>query len=296
MKKVLISVAASLATLSTITADQFYVILKDGSAESYQTDKIDSLSFDEPQGAKVLGLSDLEARIILLEKELASLKEKCNCSSDTTPIGEITPSINIWNSEDSVTVKLADLQEIGLTTDTLVDLGLSVKWANFNLGASNCYENGDYHRFLGTAFYEISISELQKKGIINADSLLTKDYDMATIAWGAKYRMPSIKEMYELRENTESKWLVIEMPDGSNVKGRIAKSKKNGKSVFFPACGVDFGSNGHSVDIGIVGYYWTASASGDGICGKCMYVDPEKFVTTYFMYNDGMAVRPVSNY
>ena len=322
MKRFLFAVATSLATLSTISADQFYVIMKDGSAESYQTDKVDSLSFDEPQGAKVMGLSDLEARIILLEKELASLKEKCNCSSDTaggaatdttggiipvdtTISGGITPSIDIWDSEDAVTVKLEDLQAIGLTTDTLVDLGLSVKWANFNVGASKCYEYGNYYQWGETdttdyydskscKTYGMSISELKEQGIIGADSSLTAKYDAATVNWGAKYRMPTNYEIGELMDNTVSKWLSIEMPDGSVVNGRIAKSNKNGQSVFFPAAGYRYGTDTYFVGYG--GRCWSASAIGSSNAWD-LYFDSWYFDRYYDGYRSyGQSVRPVSGF
>ncbi len=322
MKKLLFAVATSLATLSTISADQFYVIMKDGSAESYQTDKVDSLSFDEPQGAKVMGLSDLEARIILLEKELASLKEKCNCSSDTaggaatdttggiipvdtTISGGITPTIDIWNSEDSVTVKLEDLQAIGLTTDTLVDLGLSVKWANFNVGASKCYEYGNYYQWGETdatdyydskscRTYDLSISELKEQGIIGVDSSLTAKYDAATVNWGAKYRMPTMFEIDELVKNTETKWISIEMPDGSSVSGKIAKSNINGKSVFFPAAGSRDGSDSYGV--GYYGYCWSASATDYYSRAWSLCFNSWKFGRGNDNRDDGQSVRPVSGF
>lgn len=300
MKRFLLAVATSLATLSSF-ADQFYVIMKDGSAESFQTDKVDSLSFDGPQGAKVMGLSDLEARIILLEKELASMKEKCGCLKDTA-----SPSIDIWSSGDTI-VKLADLQAIGLTTDTLVDLGLSVKWANFNVGASKCYEYGNYYQWGETdttsyydskscKIYRLSISELKEQGIIGADSSLTAKYDAATVNWGAKYRMPTMFEIDELVNNTETKWISIEMPDGSSVSGIIAKSNINGKSVFFPAAGSRTGAD--TSNVGYYGFCWSASADGnydlDGALG--LYFLPWTFDRNVYNRIYGQPVRPVSGF
>lgn len=171
-------------------------------------------------------------------------------------------------------MKLADLQAIGLTTDTLVDLGLSVKWANFNVGASKCYEYGNYFQWGETdttSYYDVescktyglSISELKEQGIIGADSSLTAKYDAATVNWGAKYRMPTMFEIDELVENTETKWISIEMPDGSSVSGRIAKSNINGKSVFFPAAGYRFWLWADTCKVGVNCGCWSASANGD---------------------------------
>ena len=62
MKKFLLSVATVVVASAAFSADQFYVIMKDGSVESYPTDKVDSLSFDDPQIAKIMGFIEaLEA-------------------------------------------------------------------------------------------------------------------------------------------------------------------------------------------------------------------------------------------
>lgn len=214
----------------------------------------------------------------------------------------------MWSlaSARNVIVKLADLQAMGLTTDTLVDLGLSVKWANFNVGASKCYEYGNYYQWGETAvtgFYgnnscktdELSISELRGQGIIGADSSLTANYDAATVNWGAKYRMPSYYEIDELINNTESKWLTIKMPDGRSVNGRIAKSKKNGKSVFFPAAGLRIGD--HTIAVGQGGYCW--SASGFDVRSYLWFFDFNSWIflpNNYYSRVFGHSVRPVSDF
>lgn len=219
---------------------------------------------------------------------------------------ESTPSIDIWSSEgDTVVVKLTDLQAIGLTTDTLVDLGLSVKWANFNVGALKCYEYGNYYQWGETdatdyydskscRTYGLSISELKKQGFIGADSSLTAKYDAATVNWGAKYRMPTKYEIDELTDNTVSKWLSIEMPDGSVVNGRIAKSNKNGQSVFFPAAGSRYGSDSNGV--GYYGRCWSASAYDDYGDAWYLYFDSWYFDRSNYDRYHGQSVRPVSGF
>ncbi|MCQ2189876.1 MAG: hypothetical protein MJZ00_08230 [Paludibacteraceae bacterium] len=219
---------------------------------------------------------------------------------------ESTPSIDIWSSEDStVIVKLEDLQAIGLTTDTLVDLGLSVKWANFNVGASKCYEYGNYYQWGETdttdnyvpescRTYALPISELKEQGIIGADSLLTAKYDAATVNWGAKYRMPSRIEIEELMNNTESKWLIIEMPDSSSVSGRITKSNKNGKSVFFPVAGIR--NYSEIADVGHGGYCWSASAYEYGRNAWLLHFNSKGFSCYHLARRYGKSVRPVSGF
>ncbi len=74
MKKFLLTAATAAAALTAFSADKFYVIMKDGSVESYPTEKVDSISFNDPQIAKIMGFNDMAAKIVQLEKEIAALK------------------------------------------------------------------------------------------------------------------------------------------------------------------------------------------------------------------------------
>lgn len=74
MKKLLLTAATAAASLSAFSADQFYVIMKDGSVESYPTEKVDSISFNDPQIAKIMGFGDMMQEIAKLKEEIASLK------------------------------------------------------------------------------------------------------------------------------------------------------------------------------------------------------------------------------
>lgn len=76
MKKFLLSVATVVAASAAFSADQFYVIMKDGSVESYPTDKVDSLSFDDPQIAKIMGFNDMAAEIVKLKERVEALEAK----------------------------------------------------------------------------------------------------------------------------------------------------------------------------------------------------------------------------
>lgn len=80
MKKFLLSVATVVAASAAFSADQFYVIMKDGSVESYPTDKVDSLSFDDPQIAKIMGFNDMVAEIVKLKERIEALEAKSGIS------------------------------------------------------------------------------------------------------------------------------------------------------------------------------------------------------------------------
>ena len=80
MKKLLLMGVALSAALTTFSADQFYVIMKDGSVESYPSDKVDSISFDDPQIAKIMGFNDMAAEIVKLKERVEALEAKSGIS------------------------------------------------------------------------------------------------------------------------------------------------------------------------------------------------------------------------
>ncbi len=74
MKKFLLSVATVIAASAAFSADQFYVIMKDGSVESYPSDKVDSISFDDPKISKIMGFNDMAAEIVKLKERVEALE------------------------------------------------------------------------------------------------------------------------------------------------------------------------------------------------------------------------------
>ena len=143
-----------------------------------------------------------------------------------------------------------------------VDLGLSVKWATCNVGASSPEEYGDYFAWGETTTkssydednsttYGLSTSTLQSRGIIGSDGNLTAAYDAATANWGGSWRMPTLDEMEELLNKCTWTWTTQNGVNGQLVTG------PNGNSIFLPAAGYRDGTN--FVDRGSRGYYWSAT-------------------------------------
>lgn len=148
-----------------------------------------------------------------------------------------------------------------------VDLGLSVKWATFNVGATNPDEYG--HLF--------AWGEVEKKDVWsstwsnykwcdgNSDYLtkynredgiktLQLEDDVANVQWGGEWRMPTKEEVAELCENSEWFW-------SSNPYGVWVRSTKPGytdKQIFLPASPHYGGANNF---LGILSKYWTSSLS-----------------------------------
>ena len=117
--------------------------------------------------------------------------------------------------------------------------------------------------------------------------------DVASVALGGKWRMPTYEEWSELcnTDNCSWTWTTI---DG--VNGYKVRSKKSGYTdnwIFLPAAG--FRCNDYHEVVGSIGYYWSLSLSTD--CPDNAYsvsFDSGDFgVDGYYRYL-GQSVRPVS--
>lgn len=126
-----------------------------------------------------------------------------------------------------------------------VDLGLSVKWATFNVGASNPEESGDFYAW-GETEPKSDYSWETYKWWNKSDRTLTKyaddekfvldpEDDVAHVKWGGDWRIPSIEEFNELIENCNWKWTIQNEIKGYKVTS--LKSGYEGVSLFFPAAG-----------------------------------------------------------
>ena len=122
-----------------------------------------------------------------------------------------------------------------------VDLGLSVKWARYNMGASTPSGYGSYYIWGSNnpPIYNLS----------SGDSICGTMYDNATQNWGQNWRMPTNSQINELINFCEFKVCIL---DGHT--GLKATSKKNGNSIFLPFSG-RYDTTKHGLEE--YGFYWT---------------------------------------
>ena len=164
-------------------------------------------------------------------------------------------------------------EEISFTADyQYVDLGLSVKWATCNLGATKPEEPGDYFAWGETKpkdYYDWSNYKWCNGGggyltkyCDNSDyayssSCVDKIYvlqlsdDAARVNWGGNWRMPLKSEFDELYASCTWKSTTQNGTAGYLVTG------KNGKSIFLPKAGNKY--QGSLEDLGSYGYYWSST-------------------------------------
>lgn len=178
-----------------------------------------------------------------------------------------------------------------------VDLGLSVLWASCNVGADSPEEYGDYFAWGETttkSIYSSSnsvtddlyISELESRGIIDADGNLAAEYDAATANWGNDWRMPTKAEQDELRTECDWEWTKMNSVIGYKVTG------PNGNSIFLPAAGYRYRTSLY--DAGSGGYYWSATPGSYSNDAYFLDFDWGDYDWSDSFRYYGQAVRPVS--
>ena len=173
-----------------------------------------------------------------------------------------------------------------------VDLGLSVKWAAYNIGASNPEEYGDYFAFGETEPKdEYTEENYMLYGIPHGEAnigigqiISGTEYDAASKQWGDDWRMPTEEELYELLSFCSWQWMTINGVKCYKVIG------PNGNSIFLPSAGT-FNSEHNEC-----GCYWTGSFS-DEDChwdAMCLQFDEFGHYISYAQLDEGLVIRPVT--
>lgn len=178
-----------------------------------------------------------------------------------------------------------------------VDLGLSVKWATRNVGATSPEDYGEYFACGETTTkaeycsdncpaYGLSASDLQYQGYIDDEGNFTPQCDAATANWGGDWRMPTTLELNELINSCTWTWTTQNGVDGYNVAG------PNGASIFLPAAG--YRSELSLKYDGTQGRYWS-SAPNENLTNYAYFLDIDS--DGYGVYGSirylGLSVRPV---
>lgn len=183
-----------------------------------------------------------------------------------------------------------------------VDLGLSVKWATCNLGASSPEEYGDYYAWgetetktnytWSTYFDSVdgSDSNFAKYYLGGGPEFLDSEDDAAHVKLGGKWRMPTALEINELITNCQCEWVTYK-----GINGRKFTSKKEGytdKWIFLPAAGYREGTS--RGDAGFLGCYWSSSlGSGVSYNGWDLFFYSDFIDGNNFPRYYGQSVRPV---
>ena len=186
-----------------------------------------------------------------------------------------------------------------------VYLGLSIKWATMNVGASSPEDYGDYFAWGETEpkdYYDWSTykycngssSTLTKYnnsssyGTVDNKTQLELSDDAAYVNWGGAWRMPTDAELTELREQCTWTWA-----SQKGVNGYKVTSKSNGNSIFLPAAGCRGQNSLNGVSTN-GNYYWSSSLNTGGPSHAWgVYFYSGSVGRDYYYRGFGFTVRPV---
>ncbi len=170
-----------------------------------------------------------------------------------------------------------------------VDLGLTVKWATCNVGASSPTEYGYYY-----AWGEIKTKSLFVEENSAVSNRRMKDiagnakYDTARANWDSTWRLPTADEMDELINKCKWVWTTIGGVNGYKITGA------NGSSIFLPASGCrklkDLHYEGHAAT------YWCSTPYEKGtLVSYALAFADDSFGRNGANRCIGSSVRPVSD-
>lgn len=153
-----------------------------------------------------------------------------------------------------------------------VDLGLSVLWANANIGATSVDDIGYYlawgesqeksHYDLDN-YFDFRV-EAPKGGMVRyiydkfndeGASLIDTEYDTAAKILGGKWRMPTSDEFRELANTCKLSYDYIKDKNNKIILTYVSATGPNGNSIIFPLGGYKDGNEYNKGD----GFYWTAN-------------------------------------
>ena len=245
-------------------------------------------NYNDKFDAVVAALNAMKTQIEALGTGQADIVTAIN--NTTAAINSLIAAVNSGNADTAAALaqiiqKLEELKEKigngggGVTPPTpqptmeYVDLGLSVKWATCNLGATKPSDYGDYYAWGETMFKADYSWDTYKWGKENnitkyndsdGKTVIDPEDDVATAKLGSPWRMPTKDEINELIGVCTWKWTKKNGVRGHEVKG------PNGKTIFLPAAGTRKGFE--LLYTGESGFYWSASRASNEI-NQAFYFD-----------------------
>ena len=204
---------------------------------------------------------------------------------------------------------ITSVEKLDLVAEAeFVDLGLSVKWAKWNLGATKETDYGDHFAWGETAaktdyswdtYFDnpSGDGETFTKYATDKKTKLDLVDDAANAALGSKFRMPTDAEWTALRNEANFKWDWTDDYEGTGVAGRIVTSKVpgyEGNTIFLPAAGRRSGTSLNSADSD--GDYWSSSLYGyNSFSARFVFFNSGSAYMSFYNRYYGFSVRPVSD-
>ncbi len=226
--------------------------------------------------------------------------------------------VNQTKNWSTLTISRAQVTAIPVFVNTVidghefVDLGLSVLWAETNIGATKAADYGNYYVWAGTetqnAYNDASCAKYYSAGENSWEfsyskynssdykTVLESEDDAAYVNWSTSCRMPTQSEFEELCNNSTLTWTTQNNSDGSAINGYKVTSTKNGNSIFLPAAG-ERQFEGCDYDQGAKGYYRSStlpSSYNETYVGTLEFENGSFSMNSYSYRYEGYSIRPVA--
>ena len=193
-------------------------------------------------------------------------------------------------------VKDRKKEDISLTEGDFVDLGLSVKWASHNMGASLPEEKGDYYAwgltepgqtfnnftypYFNERWYQTGLP--QYRAI--AENICGTEYDAARVKLGGTCRLPSKDEVEELISQCTFRWIYYKGTYGALFTG------PNGNTIFMPKTGYNWGGIENPYYV----YCWTGTQHETNVSAAYwLKITDGLLEVAIGGRGDGVVIRPV---
>lgn len=190
-----------------------------------------------------------------------------------------------------------------------IDMGLSVKWAAYNVGATEdsdsglffawgevtekaCYGWHNPRDYKWGMYKEEETPEFGMEKYTSFNKRLDLTDDAAAVIWGAKWRMPSKEEVSELLDRANCTWVWGKKKDSY---GYFVTSLKTNNTIFLPATGLKDSKNLDNEFIH-AGYYWSSSLDYTRpYCARSLVFDSDYSELGFMARYLGMQIRAVTN-
>ena len=212
----------------------------------------------------------------------------------------------VFNAMSLLALLLLPIGTVSAQKMKAVDLGLSIKWAPCNVGASSPEQYGDYFAWGETAVKEdyswktlkycgdaggnsfTKYNSKERYGAVDNLVQLEPSDDAAHVMMKGKWRIPTKEEWKELKEKCTWEKTEVNGVKGYNVTG------PSGKSIFLPSGGLK--SNTSSVNAGVIGNYWSSTLyTSHPYSGYCIYFNSSGIYMDEESYRHyGLTIRAVS--
>ena len=243
-----------------------------------------------------------------------SISSICACGDDEEDEPVQNPNEEITNPTDSIPSEVKPIEPNDsivsgkpsiINGHEAIDLGLSVKWATCNVGASFPEEYGDFYAWGETEEKEdysmntykwcqgeytsmTKYCSISHFGTVDERCVLELSDDVANIKWGKSWRMPIKSEIEELQDKC-----VWQMINNNNVNGYLITGP-NGNSLFLPFSGGYYDTTVYSQGNG--SGYWTATLhEEEQDCAYSLNINVDSYKLKFNNRCLGLPIRPVTD-